>query len=100
MLETAKNAEFDVAGGRFAEVVGQIRVVKSFVAEPRELTHFSGHYDATISLTRQQSRYWHRMDAILSLIHIYSSSAPLPLSRARDPRLPAQPAVEETRWNR
>ena len=64
VLETAKNAEFDVAGGRFAEVVGQIRVVKSFVAEPRELTHFSGHYDATISLTRQQSRYWHRMDAI------------------------------------
>ena len=38
--------------------------MKSFVAEPRELTHFSGHYDATISLTRQQSRYWHRMDAI------------------------------------
>ncbi len=61
-LETAKNLEFDVAGGRFAEVVGQIRVVKSFVAEPRELAHFNGRYDATIGLTREQSAYWHKMD--------------------------------------
>jgi ATP-binding cassette subfamily B protein len=63
-LENAKNVEFDVAGGRFAEVVGQIRVVKSFVAEPRELAHFSTRYDATIGITREQSAYWHRMDAI------------------------------------
>lgn len=63
-LETAKNLEFDVAGGRFAEVVGQIRVVKSFVAEPRELTHFNGRYDTTVGLTRQQSSFWHRMDVL------------------------------------
>ncbi|MFT4110848.1 ABC transporter ATP-binding protein [Propionicimonas sp.] len=63
-LEIAKNTEFDVAGGRFAEVVGQIRVVKSFVAEARELAHFGAHYDATISLTREQSAYWHRMDVV------------------------------------
>lgn len=61
-LERAKNAEFDIAGGRFAEVVGQIRVVKSFVAEPRELDRFSGRYDSTIALTREQSAFWHRMD--------------------------------------
>jgi ATP-binding cassette subfamily B protein len=61
-LERAKNAEFDIAGGRFAEVVGQIRVVKSFVAEPRELDHFTGRYDTTIALTREQSAFWHRMD--------------------------------------
>ncbi|MGV8910346.1 MAG: ABC transporter ATP-binding protein [Propionicimonas sp.] len=61
-LEKAKNLEFDIAGGRFAEVVGQIRVVKSFVAEPRELAHFFGRYDTTIAITREQSAYWHRMD--------------------------------------
>jgi ATP-binding cassette subfamily B protein len=61
-LERAKNTEFDIAGGRFAEVVGQIRVVKSFVAEPRELDHFTGRYGATIALTREQSAFWHRMD--------------------------------------
>lgn len=61
-LETAKNAEFDIAGGRFAEVVGQIKVVKSFGAEARELSQFSGRYDSTVALTREQSTYWHRMD--------------------------------------
>lgn len=61
-LETAKNLEFDIAGGRFAEVVGQIRVVKSFVAEPRELSHFNSRYDATVGITREQSAYWHKMD--------------------------------------
>ncbi len=61
-LEREKNAEFDIAGGRFAEVVGQIRVVKSFVAEARELAHFAGRYDTTIALTREQSAFWHRMD--------------------------------------
>ena len=63
-LETAKNLEFDIAGGRFAEVVGQIRVVKSFVAEPRELAHFNGRYDTTIGITREQSAYWHKMDVL------------------------------------
>ncbi len=63
-LETAKNLEFDIAGGRFAEVVGQIRVVKSFVAEPRELSHFNSRYDTTIGLTREQSGFWHRMDVL------------------------------------
>lgn len=61
-LEREKNAEFDIAGGRFAEVAGQIRVVKSFVAERRELDHFAGRYDTTIALTKEQSAFWHRMD--------------------------------------
>ena len=49
--------------GAVAEVVGQIRVVKSFVQEKRELLTFTRHYDATIGLTKEQSRYWHSMDA-------------------------------------
>lgn len=60
--ETAKNEHFDVAGGRFAEVVGQMRVVKSFLAERTELAHFDGHYDEAVALTKEQSRFWHRMD--------------------------------------
>lgn len=62
VLEKQKNREFDVAGGRFAEAIAQIRVVKSFGQERRELEQFAAHYDATIGLTEQQSRYWHRMD--------------------------------------
>ncbi|MCE1177534.1 MAG: ABC transporter ATP-binding protein/permease [Micrococcales bacterium] len=60
--ESAKNTEIDSAGGRFAEVIGQIRVVKSFVQERRERDLFERHYDRTIAITREQSRYWHLMD--------------------------------------
>lgn len=71
-LEQDKNAEFDAAGGRFAEVIGQIKVVKSFGAEARELDHFSGRYDTAIGITQEQSAYWHRMDVarrgVLNLI--------------------------------
>ena len=63
VLEAEKNLEFDVAGGRFAEVIAQIRVVKSFVQEHSELAYFNGHYDQTIRTTKKQSRYWHEMDA-------------------------------------
>ncbi len=63
-LEGDKNEHVDVASGRFAEVVGQMRVVKSFVGERRELAAFSDRFRATESLTAEQSRHWHRMDAI------------------------------------
>lgn len=62
LLEAEKNDAFDVAGGRFAEVIGQIRVVKSFVQERRELAVFNDHYQRTVRTTQQQSRYWHTMD--------------------------------------
>ncbi|APT91084.1 iron ABC transporter ATP-binding protein [Corynebacterium sphenisci DSM 44792] len=62
-LERAKNHEIDHAGGRFAEAVGQIQVVRSFVAELRELRAFAGRYARTVGLTRVQSRWWHGMDA-------------------------------------
>lgn len=60
--EKDKNREFDTAAGRFAEAIGQMRVVKSFVAERRELDVFSGHYSSTVAITKEQSRFWHRMD--------------------------------------
>ena len=62
-VEGEKNAEVDAAGGRFNEVVGQIRVVKSFVAERRELTVFSERFARTVGQTRVQSTHWHGMDA-------------------------------------
>jgi len=61
-IEQQKNTEFDIAGGRFAEAIGQIRVVKSFTSELRELALFDRHYGRTIGLTQQQSRFWHLMD--------------------------------------
>lgn len=61
-IEGEKNAAFDIAGGRFAEVIGQIKVVKSFGQEARELEHFDEQYAKTIDLTRTQSRWWHLMD--------------------------------------
>lgn len=61
-IEKAKNDEFDRAGGRFAEAIAQIRVVKSFTTEPRELALFNGHYARAAHLTHGQSRFWHAMD--------------------------------------
>lgn len=60
--ERKKNEHYDVAGGRFAEVVGQLRVVKSFTTERTELDHFDQHYTDAVALTKTQSRFWHSMD--------------------------------------
>lgn len=60
--EKTKNDHVDTAQGRFAEVVGQVKVVKSFVSELRELRLFQGHFAETVSVTRRQSRWWHMMD--------------------------------------
>ncbi len=60
--EKRKNDHYDISGGRFSEVIGQMRVVKSFVTERRELESFKGHYSDAIGLSRHQSRFWHTMD--------------------------------------
>ena len=60
--EKQKNDHYDISGGRFSEVIGQMRVVKSFVTEKSELESFKGHYRDAIGLSRQQSRFWHTMD--------------------------------------
>lgn len=61
-LQHDKNDHTDTASGRFAEVVSQIRVVKSYVREKLELKYFSNHFNKTIDLTAEQSRHWHVMD--------------------------------------
>lgn len=60
--EGEKNQNIDIASGRFNEVIGQIRVVKSFGQERRELGLFSTLFNKTIGTTKSQSRYWHKMD--------------------------------------
>ena len=60
--QTAKNAQTDIASGRFAEVIAQIRVVKSFIQETLEFRHFERRFQKTVDITKKQSRYWHNMD--------------------------------------
>ncbi|MBP3088081.1 ABC transporter ATP-binding protein [Corynebacterium sp. sy017] len=62
--ESKKNEQIDLAGGRFAEVVGQIKVVKSFVSELRELDTFAKRYRHTVNYTKTQSSWWHLMDVL------------------------------------
>jgi len=63
-LEGEKNEQIDIANGRFSEVIGQVKVVKSFVAEVRELDDFGRRYGKTVEITRPQSSWWHQMDTL------------------------------------
>jgi ATP-binding cassette subfamily B protein len=58
------NQQLDIASGRFAEAVGQMRVVKSYRQEKRELKLFGNHFDEVIKTTYPQSRFWHQRDTI------------------------------------
>ncbi len=60
--QNEKNLQTDIASGRFAEVIAQIRVVKSFIQETLEFRHFERRFQKTIDITYRQSRYWHNMD--------------------------------------
>lgn len=57
-----KNEHSDIASGRFVEAVGQVKVVKSYNQEKRELSFFSHHAKAIIDINRPQSKYWHKND--------------------------------------
>lgn len=63
-IEKEKNGHFDVASGRFAEVVGQMRLVKSFGTTKHELQHFSTEMHRMLPLTVKQSKMWHSMNAV------------------------------------
>jgi ATP-binding cassette subfamily B protein len=62
------NLEQDSASGRFAEAIGQVKVVKSFMQEKREIKLFDQHYGTSIQTTYPQSRYWHKQDIIRRLV--------------------------------
>ncbi|QJU08452.1 ABC transporter ATP-binding protein [Candidatus Saccharibacteria bacterium oral taxon 488] len=67
-FQNRKNHETDMASGRFAEVIAQIKVVKSYVRESFEYRHFAKRYRKTIAITRKQSRYWHSMDIVRGVV--------------------------------
>lgn len=68
MFESKKNGHFDVASGRFAETIAQMRLVKSFGTERRELKLFDGELKQMADLTMPQSRWWHGMNALRGVI--------------------------------
>ncbi|MDB5166704.1 MAG: (1--_2) glucan export composite transrane/ATP-binding protein [Candidatus Saccharibacteria bacterium] len=63
-----KNHHQDVASGRFAEVINQIKVVKSFIQEKHELNFFNREYRKVVEVNRPQSKHWHRHDVFRRLI--------------------------------
>ena len=60
--QAKKNLHTDIATGRFAEAIGQVKAVKSFVQEKRELAFFDKHMDVVIDTNEPQSKFWHRRD--------------------------------------
>ena len=62
------NEQQDIASGRFAESIGQVRVVKSFLQERRELSFFRARYNTVVDTTKPQSTYWHIQDVKRRLV--------------------------------
>ncbi len=67
-----KLESIDVASGRFAEAVNEMKVVKSFNQETRELRFFNRHLHKAAEINIPQSRFWHSEDikrrVVLNLI--------------------------------
>lgn len=63
-----KNTYGDIASGRFAESIGQIKVVKSFIKEKYELSLFSKYMTKAVNINKPQSAYWHKKDVERRLV--------------------------------
>ncbi|MDB5182036.1 MAG: (1--_2) glucan export composite transrane/ATP-binding protein [Candidatus Saccharibacteria bacterium] len=66
--QTEKNKNFDIANGRFGEVINQVKVVKSFLSEKREVGYFDKHYGRAQAINEPQSKYWHTHDVTRRLV--------------------------------
>jgi ATP-binding cassette subfamily B protein len=62
------NNEQDIASGRFNETISQVRVVKSFIQEVRELSFFRKRFNKIVKTTSPQSKFWHRQDVYRRLV--------------------------------
>lgn len=62
VYQTQKNINLDIANGRFAEVINQVKVVKTYLQEKRELLLFDSHYKKVIAINQPQSKHWHVND--------------------------------------
>lgn len=63
-----KNRHLDIASGRFAESIGQIKVVKSFNQERKELKYFDKHALRAVEINKPQSKFWHVRDVRRRLV--------------------------------
>lgn len=62
------NNHNDIANGRFAEAVGQVKVVKSFGREKSETSFFDKTQGKILKLTHPQSVHWHTTDIYRRLV--------------------------------
>lgn len=58
----------DVTNGRFAEAVGQVKVVKSFARERSEAVFYDKTQINILKLVRPQSVHWHKTDVYRRLV--------------------------------
>lgn len=73
------NEASDIASGRFAEVVSEVKVTKSYTSESTEISFFKRMLKKTIATTYPQSKLWHSQDTyrrlilngIFALVYIY-----------------------------
>ena len=63
-----KNLNADIASGRFAEAISQIKVVKSFIQEKYELSLFNKYMGKAVAINKPQSKYWHKKDVERRLV--------------------------------
>jgi ATP-binding cassette, subfamily B, bacterial len=68
IYQAKKNKLLDIATGRFAEAINQIKVVKSYVQEKQELSFFKENLSKYVSVNKPQSRFWHERDIQRRLI--------------------------------
>lgn len=62
------NEQNDVASGRFAEAVSQVKVVKSFGRQQSEVSYFDKAQNKILKFIKPQSIHWHAMDIYRRLI--------------------------------
>jgi ATP-binding cassette subfamily B protein len=62
------NNNLDIATGRFAESIGQIKVVKSFIQEKQEISFFNKYYSKAVGIVMPQSKLWHTRDVQRRLV--------------------------------
>ena len=73
--QAKKNLHADIASGRFAEAIGQIKVVKSFMQEKGELRFFNKRLLTVVNTNKPQSKFWHVRDVrrrlVLNIIFLF-----------------------------
>lgn len=72
--QVERNRALDTALGRFAESITQIKVVKSYIQESRELRYFGKYMTRFVAKGKPQSKFWHKRDVerriVLALIFL------------------------------